>query len=189
MPPLILLGFMGSGKSTVGRALAKRLGLPFYDLDEEIEKRTGMKIPDLFRNYGEAGFRSEETRVLRELVEDLRVLLGKGRSFVLALGGGAPVREENWELLSSLGGLTIWLDLPAELAFKRVEGSDRPLIKGADPYQEFRKLFQSRKRFYQRATLRLEAAKPVASIVEEILCKLKEGGELPFSFSTPHPQT
>lgn len=120
---IYLIGFMGSGKSTTGRRLAAGLGWYFIDLDRKIEEETGLRIPELFSRYGEAGFRETETRVLRAL----RPLSGT----VVSTGGGAPCFNDNMKFMLETG-LTIYLKLtPAQLK-KRLEASrtERPLLKG-----------------------------------------------------------
>ena len=116
-----LIGMPGSGKSSVGRALAEVLDAPFVDLDEEIERDAGMPIPDIFREKGEEGFRHlEEAAVAR--------VAGSPPSIV-ACGGGAPLREANRERLRATG-VVVWLEAPAEKLWKRIRLVPRPLVKG-----------------------------------------------------------
>jgi shikimate kinase len=143
-PGIFLVGFMGSGKSTVGRALAEELGWEFVDLDEHIEKREGMPITQIFDARGEAAFRECETSALRERVRSV----GGGRPCVLALGGGTFLSEENFEMISN-NGVSVWLDCPFATVERRLAGHDhRPLAR--DP-ERLRELFAVRRTGYQRA--------------------------------------
>jgi len=104
-PGIYLVGFMGCGKSTVGSALADELGWSFVDLDEEIERREGASIAEIFDQRGEAEFRHIESAALRDRVRNVQ----SGRPQVVSLGGGAFLPEENFEMVSN-NGVTIWLD-------------------------------------------------------------------------------
>jgi shikimate kinase len=148
-PGIYLVGFMGSGKTTIGRLLAERLGWDFVDLDEEIEAAQGTSIPVLFDTRGEECFRKIETAAIREHVYKVR----RGCPTVMALGGGAFAREENYDLLED-HGVTVWLDCPLEVAQKRVEGcTNRPLAR--DP-KRFAELYETRRTSYARADYRVE---------------------------------
>ena len=126
-PGIYLVGFMGSGKTTVGRILADRLGWDFIDLDAEIEAEQSSTIAEIFEKRGEDHFRQLETDAIRKRVHRVRA----GLPTVMALGGGAFVREENFVLLQD-HGVTVWLDCPLELARQRVEGAaHRPLAREA----------------------------------------------------------
>ena len=147
-PGIFLVGFMGSGKSTVGRALAEELGWGFADLDEDIEKREGMSIGQIFDTRGEAEFRRAETAALRERVRPIE----RGKPCVIALGGGAFLSEENFEIVSN-NGVSVWLDCPfsmveQRLAGQQVEYNHRPLAR--DP-EKLRELFAVRRAGYERA--------------------------------------
>jgi shikimate kinase len=142
--PIFLIGFMASGKTTVGRLLAERLDWNFVDLDKVIEDEAGMTVPEIFAAEGEEGFRKRETEALREVA--------KRRQAVVATGGGAPCREENIEAMLAAGRV-FWLDVSPEEAVRRAgKGSGRPLLDGAaDPVEAARKLLDSRRRYYKRA--------------------------------------
>jgi shikimate kinase len=143
-PGIFLVGFMGSGKSTIGRALAEELGWGFADLDEDIEKREGMSINQIFDDRGEAEFRRAETAALRERVRAVEC----GRPWVIALGGGAFLSQENFEMVSN-NGVTVWLDCSFSTVERRLEGySHRPLAR--DP-EKLRELFAVRRPGYERA--------------------------------------
>ena len=163
-PGIFLVGFMGSGKSTVGRALADELGWGFVDLDEDIEKREGMAISQIFDTRGEAEFRKAETAALRERVR----LIERGKPFVVALGGGAFLSDENFEIVSN-NGVSVWLDCPFSMVERRLAGFEhRPLAR--DP-EKLRELFAVRRAGYARADYSVpvesdDAAATVAKIME-----------------------
>ena len=157
------MGFMGSGKSTVGALLASRLGWIFRDFDEEIERRAGSSIADIFRSQGEQPFRMLEAQVGRDLLQS--------DGTVLATGGGWPVAEG---LMESLGSdtLTVWLDVSAEASLARVRGGGpvRPLLDVPDPVQRAERLLRERAPYYSQAKLRLDAtASSPAQLVDRIL--------------------
>jgi shikimate kinase len=148
-PAIYLVGFMGCGKSTVARALADELGWSFIDLDEEIERREGTSISEIFDQKGEPAFREIESIVLRDRVRNVQ----GGRPQVVSLGGGAFLSDENFELVSN-NGVTIWLDCEFSHIERRVAGqTHRPLAR--DP-QRLRELFEQRRVGYARADYRVE---------------------------------
>jgi shikimate kinase len=147
--PIFLIGFMASGKTTVGRLLAERLDWNFVDLDKVIEDRAGTTVADIFAGEGEAGFRERETEALEQVAKRLKT--------VVATGGGAPCREENLETMLAVGRV-FWLDVtPAEAVARAGKVSGRPLLDGAaDPVGAARRLLKTRKPFYARAHARIE---------------------------------
>ena len=148
-PGIYLVGFMGSGKTTVGRLLADRLGWDFADLDAEIEAAQHSTIAQIFEERGEGYFRQLETEAIRKHTQMVRA----GQPMVIALGGGAVLREENFELLED-HGVTVWLDCPLDLARQRVEReTHRPLAR--DP-ERFAALYELRRPGYARAAYRVE---------------------------------
>lgn len=160
-PGIYLTGFMGCGKSTVGRALAEDLGWRFVDLDDEIERTEGTSIAEIFDQRGEAAFREIETRALCEYVRAIE----SGRPFVVALGGGAFMREENFSMVSN-NGVTVWLDCALELIEQRLAGfSHRPLAR--DP-EKLRALFAERASAYSRADYRvhIDGGEPGSAVKE-----------------------
>lgn len=153
-PGIYLVGFMASGKSTVGRHLAHRMGWSFFDLDAEIEAAERMTIAEIFAGRGEQEFRRIETEMLRCHVRWIE----RGRPAVLALGGGAFTFEANRAILSD-HGITIWLDCPLEVVCRRLDqqthGPVRPLAR--DP-EKFTELYQVRRAHYELADARVEIA-------------------------------
>jgi shikimate kinase len=145
MKAVFVVGFMGAGKSTVGHALANRLGWRFVDLDDEIEAAEGAKISDIFAERGEPEFRRLET-------ETLQRLLDRGGEAVVALGGGAYTIAGNRELIRDHGP-TVWLDCPFEIVQRRVAHfTHRPLAR--DP-ERFAMLYHSRRDAYANARHRI----------------------------------
>ena len=138
--PIFLVGFMGAGKTTVGRALARRLGYDFFDLDELIAERAGRSVQEIFAELGEAEFRRLEN-------EAIQSCSGMDRA-VIALGGGAYVSEENRTSLRNIGK-TVWLDCPLEICLERIAGDKtRPLLGDKD---EMRGLLEQRRAAYAQA--------------------------------------
>jgi shikimate kinase len=147
-PGLYLLGFMASGKSTIGRRLADRLGWSFFDTDHEIEAAEKIAIAQIFDTRGEAEFRRIESEILGQHV----ALIERGRPAVVALGGGAFLAPRNRELLAA-NGVTIWLDCPLATVERRVaETSHRPLAR--DP-ETFAALYAARRETYCLADIRV----------------------------------
>ena len=149
--PIFLIGFMGSGKTTVGGLLATRLGRIFADLDDLIVEAAGLSIPEIFAREGEAGFRRRETEALRAAAA--------GRGTVVATGGGAACREENLALMLA-SGRVVALEVSAAEAVRRTgRRSGRPLLDGsADPLSAAAELLAKRQAFYARAHLRIDTA-------------------------------
>ncbi|MDF8331847.1 shikimate kinase [Novosphingobium cyanobacteriorum] len=149
--PVVLVGMMGVGKTTVGRKLAMLLGLPFVDADEEIERAAQMSIPEIFAQYGEPYFRSGERRVIARLV-------GEGAREdrkVLATGGGAFVDPETRGLILARG-ISVWLDSDVETLMDRVGRKDnRPLLKQGDPREILTRLRNERQPHYAQAAIHI----------------------------------
>lgn len=169
---LVLVGMPGAGKSSVGRRLAKRLDLPFFDADDEIEKAAGMTIPEIFASRGEAEFRIGERRVLARLLQ--------GGPAVIATGGGAFMNEETRAGVKS-NGLSVWLraDLPTLL--RRVKKrNDRPLLAGGDASERLAALLEAREHVYALADLTVESREVAhEAVVAEVIAAATRhlGGE------------
>jgi shikimate kinase len=148
---VLLVGFMGSGKTLVGQMLAQRLGWSFRDFDQEVRARVGLPIPDIFRQHGEGFFRQVEERIGSELLLE--------REVVLASGGGWPAALGRMEELEP-GTLSIWLQVTPEEAVRRIlqEGPTRPLLAVPDPVAKARELLREREPFYAKARLRLDSS-------------------------------
>jgi shikimate kinase len=162
-PGLYVVGFMASGKSTVGRRLANQLGWSFFDIDDEIERAERTSIASIFDTRGEAEFRRIEASIIAQHVRWIE----RGRPAVLALGGGAFTEAANRDLLLQ-NGLAIWLDCPLEVVKHRVaQASHRPLAR--DP-EKFAALYHARRECYALADLRvaIESDDPAVT-VETIL--------------------
>jgi len=161
-PGIYLTGFMGSGKSTVGRLLAEHLGWDFVDLDAEIEAREQTTISQIFERRGEEEFRRIETDMIRHWVRAVE----RGSPTVIALGGGAFVQPGNLELILP-HGISVWLDCSFEAVQGRLttEQQNRPLAR--DP-EKFRQLFETRRASYAKADFRVEGDCAPEAIVEAV---------------------
>ncbi|MBL8179573.1 MAG: shikimate kinase [Bryobacterales bacterium] len=163
-PGVYLVGFMGCGKSTVGKLLAEQLEWRFVDLDDDIEGREQTPISQIFAQRGEPAFRRIEHECLNTRVQEVRNL----KPLVLALGGGAFIQDDNRSLISD-AGISIWLDCPFPLVERRVAAfTHRPLAK--DP-EAFRRLFDERRPVYALADYRIaiesdDAASAVRAIMD-----------------------
>ncbi|HEX8061762.1 MAG TPA: shikimate kinase [Allosphingosinicella sp.] len=164
---IVLVGLMGAGKSTVGRRLARRLGLPFVDSDEEIERAADHEIMEIFDRFGEASFRDGERRVLRRLLE--------GGRKVIATGGGSFMDDETRTLILDRC-IAIWLEAGIETLAERVaRRGHRPLLAGKDPLALLRELAEVRNPVYAQAHLRIRSeAGPHQRTVERIVEALAE---------------
>jgi shikimate kinase len=170
---LVLVGLPGSGKSTVGRSLARRLNVPFSDSDQAIEQRIGCSIREFFEREGEGRFRDLEQEVLAELAAS------GGR--VLATGGGAVLREANRATLRTAGHVLYLRSTPEELWRRLRHDSQRPLLQVSDPQARMRQLYAERDPLYREtAHFVIETGRPsVATLVNMILMQLELAGVLP----------
>lgn len=172
MSNIFLVGLMGAGKTTVGRQLARRLGKRFVDSDQEIERRTGVKVTTIFEIEGEAGFRAREARIIEELTEST--------DLVLATGGGAVLDPANRARLAERGYVIYLRAQPRELWQRTRHDRSRPLLHGADPLARLDELFAARDPLYREvADLVIETGRQgvgalVAHVVSELpdTCKL-----------------
>ena len=164
MKNIILIGFMACGKSSVGRRLSQALNMEFLDTDELIEEKEGITVSKIFAECGEAAFRAMETECLKDLLDKEKP------PFVLSVGGGLPIREENRRLLSQIGTV-VYLKVSAETVFMRVRNdTSRPLLQTPNPRGRIMDLMSARKQFYEDAAdVVLEADdKSFDVIIEEI---------------------
>ena len=146
---IVLVGIMGAGKSTVGKILADRLGMRFFDADQEIERAAGCTITDFFEKYGEVEFRKGEERVISRILA--------GEPCVLATGGGAFMSEATRLLIKKMA-TSVWLRVSFEVLAKRLEKrSDRPLLQTTDPQQTLKALIKKRYPIYNDADFIVDA--------------------------------
>lgn len=159
---IVLVGLMGSGKSSVGRRLAARLGMEFRDADTEIEEAAGMSIADIFQLHGEGEFRAGETRVIARLMTE--------PPMVLATGGGAWMAQDTRDAVSQ-GGVSVWLDAELDILMERVSRrSHRPLLQNEDPRGTMKRLLADRNPLYALADMRvLSRDVPHDTVVDEIV--------------------
>jgi shikimate kinase len=143
--PIVLVGMMGAGKTTVGRRLATRLGRHFIDSDEEVERAAGMSIEDIFAKHGEADFRAGEARVIARLLKE--------HDLVLGTGGGAFMNADTRALIKS-AAVSVWIKADFELLFQRVQRrSNRPLLKTDNPRETLKALIEKRYPTYAEADI------------------------------------
>jgi shikimate kinase len=157
---------MGVGKSSIGRRLAARLGVPFVDADSEIEKAAGMSIADIFARHGEADFRSGEARVIARLLD--------GGPQVLATGGGAMMNADTRAAIKAKG-VSIWLSAELDVLMRRINKrkNDRPMLQTADPAATLRELLVAREPVYAQADITVQSREvPHDAIVSEIMTVL-----------------
>jgi shikimate kinase len=170
---ITLVGMPGSGKSTVGRQLARRLRLPFFDSDHVIEERLGCSIRDYFAREGEAAFRDLEQQVLAELAQ--------GPECVIATGGGAVLREANRRVLRE-GGKVVYLRSSPEELYRRLRhDTQRPLLQVEDPLARLRSMHGERDPLYREtAHFQIETGRPsVPTLVNMVVMQLELAGLLP----------
>lgn len=163
---VFLVGFMGAGKTSVGRALAERLKWPFQDLDDHIVARERRSIAEIFRDSGERDFRDAEHGALRHVLGEVR----EGAGVIIAMGGGAFAQKRNERLLR--GAAVVFLDAPVEELWSRCcrqateTGMERPLLQSVN---QFRKLYESRRRSYLQAAVTIRTSRrEVEAIADEI---------------------
>jgi shikimate kinase len=163
---LVLVGMMGAGKSSVGRRLATRLGIPFADADAEIEKAAGMSIPDIFASHGEPDFRAGEARVIGRLLDS--------GPQVLATGGGAFMNPDTRAAIKAKG-VSIWLNADFEVLMRRIKRrQDRPLLRTDDPATTLQQLIDARYPTYRLADFTVQSRDvPHEKIVDEIVALLR----------------
>lgn len=163
---IILIGFMGAGKTSVGKTLAQKTGLKLLDTDKLIEKQERTTISRIFETQGEEAFRTAETNLLKSLLE-------KKSTAIISVGGGLPLKEENQTLLKKLG-LVVYLRIRPDTVLKRLKGdTTRPLLQGGDVKQKVTALLTYRAPIYQKAAhITIDADhKTLNQIAEEILAQ------------------
>jgi shikimate kinase len=160
--PIVLVGMMGVGKTSVGRRLASALRLPFHDADGEIEKAAGLSVTEIFQRHGETEFRRGERGVIKRLLE--------GRPHVLATGGGAFMDESTRAMIRDKA-VSVWLKANLDVLMKRVQRRPtRPLLQVADPRAELARLLALREPVYAQADVAVESNQgPQAATVQAVL--------------------
>jgi shikimate kinase len=172
---VLLVGFMGAGKTTVGRELSARLKCRFVDLDDVVVDAAGKSVAQIFEEEGEAAFRQREKLALLSLLHSLP----SDKATVIALGGGAYVQKDIYELIVRAVLPTVFLDARVDTLLERCskEGRKRPLARDEN---QFRQLYETRRRVYMKAEHRVDTAgKPVDRIVNEIISRLGWSNEFP----------
>ncbi|GED97890.1 shikimate kinase [Gordonia crocea] len=163
---MVLAGFMGAGKSSVGRTVANRLGVGFLDTDVELERDTGRRIPDIFATDGEQAFRALEAATVTRVLDEF--------DGVVALGGGSVTVPAIRAALA--GHHLVYLRVSPAAGFARVAGSDRPLLAGDDPRGTYAALLHERAALYDTlAAATVDADQSVADVVEAVLATLETG--------------
>lgn len=162
MKNIVLTGFMGTGKTEVGRELSRVLGWRLIDVDDEIVKAQNMSINEIFAKLGEPAFRDMETEMIRTV--------SRNRNAIISTGGGAVLRQENMDILRE-NGVIICLSATPKTIFERTStNSERPLLKVEDPLRKIGELLEFRRPFYERADITIETdRKTPLNIAEEIL--------------------
>ena len=166
---IALIGFMGSGKSTVGRELARKMAYPFVDTDEEIERKAKKSIPEIFEEHGEKYFRRLEEEVLSEIIEN-------NEEMVISTGGGIVLSEGNRRILREKT-TTILLQAGVEELYNRLKDeTNRPLLAVENPQEEIKRLLEEREEYYNTADIKVNTdGLQVAEIVELIVEKISTG--------------
>jgi shikimate kinase len=166
--PIVLVGLMGVGKSTVGRRLARRLGLPFVDSDAAIEDAAGLSPAEVFERYGEQDFRDGERRLVARLVSE-------GDLQVIATGGGAFVDPRTRELLNARA-VTVWLDAPVDILTERTSRRDtRAQLRNGDPKETLERLASERRAAYEQAHIHVKSGVGAhREVVDAIVRALEE---------------
>jgi shikimate kinase len=159
---IVLIGFMGAGKSSVGRCLERRIGLARIDTDEVVSAKFGLSIPEIFSRHGEEQFREAETEALRQISPD--------RQSIIVTGGGIVLRQENVDLLKRVGKI-VWLDADEEKLFERASRrGGRPLLQTETPRKTFSDLLQKRKPLYAMAAdIRVDTASLTHDDVADVI--------------------
>ncbi len=169
MKNIVLTGFMGTGKTEVGRLLARRLGYTFIDADSVIEEEQGIPITEIFKRFGEPYFRDIESAVIKRLSEMERA--------VISTGGGAVLRQENMDNLKKKGIIICLMASPETIYERTKNDSSRPLLQVENPLQRIKELLEFRRPYYERADIMVNTdGKTPAQVVEEIIENIRDKG-------------
>jgi|YelNatPaOPRAMG01_1025707.scaffolds.fasta_scaffold02647_1 shikimate kinase len=168
MKNIILTGFMGTGKTTVGNELSRILGIKLIDIDSEIEKAENMKIKDIFKIYGEKRFREIETEMIKKI--------SKRKCIIISTGGGAVLKKENVDTLKENGIIICLFAKPETILKRTMNNNERPLLNVENPYDKIKELLEFRMPYYEKAAdiiINTDNKNPL-QISEEIINILKE---------------
>ncbi len=167
MKNIVLTGFMGTGKTAVGRELSKLLGLKLVEIDSEIERRTGKSIKEIFRDDGEAKFRDLETEVIKEFSDR--------ENLIISTGGGAVMREENIRALKKKGILFCLTAEPESILQRTSRSDERPLLNVDDPLKRIKELLEARRPQYMKADRMINTeGKTPSQVAREIIATLRK---------------
>ena len=177
---VVLIGLMGSGKSTIGRRLAVRLGVGYIDADAEIEEAAGCSIEDIFTFHGEEAFRDGERRVIKRLLD--------GPVHVLAAGGGSFMDAQTRATMAKRS-TTVWLRAEVDVLVRRVRRTNsRPLLRDGDPHEILSRLIEEREPVYAQAALTIDSGDGAADdVVDDIISKLHDLRAKEAADEPPHP--
>lgn len=165
MKNIVLVGFMGAGKTEVGRILSKKLGYALVDADTEIEKGQDMTITEIFRQHGEPAFRDMEADVIKRL--------SKMNKIVISTGGGAVLRQENIDNLRANGVIVCLSATPETILQRTSANNDRPLLQTENPLQKIKELLEYRRPYYEKADIMIDTEnKSPLEVAEEIIKKV-----------------
>jgi len=166
MKNIVLTGFMGAGKTAVGRELSRLLNMELIDVDTEIEKSQRMSINEIFKKFGEPSFREMETEMIQKLSERKNV--------IISTGGGAVLKQENMDALRKQGIIVCFMATPETILKRTGHSSNRPLLKVEDPFARIKELLDFRRPFYEKADIMIDTeGKTPLQIAEETIEKVK----------------
>jgi shikimate kinase len=166
MKNIVLTGFMGTGKTAVGKELAQILGMKLIDVDTEIEKSEQITINEIFSQFGEPRFREIETAMIKRIAS--------GRNLVISTGGGAVLKQENMDIVRESGVIVCLVASPETILKRTGTSNDRPLLKVENPLEKINQLLTFRKPFYEKADIMIDTEnKTPLQIAEEIIEKMK----------------
>ena len=162
-----LTGMMGSGKTSIGKILAKKISLPFYDSDNDIEDKLNIKISEIFEKYGESWFREQEEKVCNDIL--------KKEKFVLALGGGAITNKLIRDNIAK-NSLLVYLKTDENILFERLKNDkSRPLLKGTNLNKQISNILRDREKFYFKSNIVIENnVNDIETVAEEIMSLVKK---------------
>ena len=164
---LFLVGFMATGKTTIGKKISSKLNIPFFDSDKELEFYFNISINDFFKAHGEDKFRQIEEKIILDKIESNNM-----NGFVMSLGGGAYLNKNVRQLIDSVG-ISIWLNGNIDIIYNRIKNSknERPLAKKFDTKEKLKKLLNERVFYYQKASIKVNIIKTSKEIMTEIILK------------------